>query len=360
VSGKLLRIAGINFEHFHMGDLLRMVARHPQAELVAICDVQPERMVMVREALRIEYNRVFHHWEECLDATEPDLVITCPAAASHGLWSERLLGRGVHVLMEKPMAASLAEADRMIQAAEQSKRLLAINWPMVWYPQYQLTERLIREGMIGDVLEVHYYGGNRGPLWHTEGKIERTAQDVDRLKPHSWFYQRQSGGGSLLDYMGYGATLGTWFNGGQIPLDVTAVVDEPPGLEVDEHCIAIVRYANGLSKLETRWGTFTDPWTTQPQPQCGFVVVGSEGTIGAYDYAQTLRVQTRTRPEQHEIGLPELIAPWRDPIEYFVHCIQTGEPLRGPLSPAMSRIGQQIVDTVAASAAAKSTMPLLK
>jgi hypothetical protein len=46
---------------------------------------------------------------------------------------------------------------------------------------------------------------------------------------------------------------------------VTAVVDQPRGLEVDEHSITICRYARGLSKLETRWGTFTDPWTTQPQ-----------------------------------------------------------------------------------------------
>jgi glucose-fructose oxidoreductase len=159
--------------------------------------------------------------------------------------------------------------------------------------------------------------------------------------------------------MGYGATLGTWFNGGQQPIEVTAIVDQAPGLEVDEHCIAVVRYARGLSKLETRWGTFTDPWTTQPQPQCGFVVVGTDGTISAYDYAPTIRIQTRRQPAQHELTLPELQAPWRDPIEYFLHCIQSGEPLRGPLSPEMSRIGQQIVDTAAASAAAGKTVPLL-
>lgn len=41
---------------------------------------------------------------------------------------------------------------------------------------------------------------------------------------------------------------------GEAPIEVTAVVDHPEGLEVDEHSIVISRYARGLSKLETRWG----------------------------------------------------------------------------------------------------------
>ena len=51
------------------------------------------------------------------------------------------------------------------------------------------------------------------------------------------------------------------------------------GLEVDEHSVSVVRYARGLSTFETRWGTFTDPWTHQPQPKCGFVLKGTDGTI---------------------------------------------------------------------------------
>ena len=111
--------------------------------------------------------------------------------------------------------------------------------------------------------------------------VEKTAEDVAQEKPHSWFYKQAEGGGSLLDYLGYGTTLGTWFLGGRSPLEVTATVDEPTGLEVDEHSVVVARYNTGLSKFETRWGTFTDPWTHQPQPKCGFVVVGSEGTISS-------------------------------------------------------------------------------
>ena len=96
-----------------------------------------------------------------------------------------------------------------------------------------------------------------------------------RRSRRSWWYKKASGGGSLLDYLGYGTTLGTWFMNGEEPIEVTSVVDETPGIEVDQHSITVCRYARGLSKFETRWGTLTDPWTQQPQPKCGFVLVGT-------------------------------------------------------------------------------------
>ena len=88
-------------------------------------------------------------------------------------------------------------------------------------------------------------------------------------------------------------TLGSWFMDGEAPVEVTCVMDEPEGLEVDEHSVTVCRYKRGLSKFETRWGTFTDPWTLQPQPKCGFVIVGTDGTIASYDYDDHVTVQTQ-------------------------------------------------------------------
>jgi predicted dehydrogenase len=354
-----IRIAGICFEHFHMGDLLAMAARHPQVDLVAVCDDDRSRMNDAIVAHRMRDDQIFTDAAACIEAARPDVVIACPAAARHGDWAEKLLAYGVHVLMEKPMAASLEEADRMIAAAERSGKRLAINWPMVWYATHQSAFRRIGDGEIGEVVEVHYYDGNRGPLWHSAGKVQHTAAWVDAEKPRSWFYKRASGGGSLLDYMGYGATLASWFNGGQVPIEVTATVDQRHGLEVDEHAIAVLRYANGLSKLETRWGTFTDPWTHNPLPRCGFVIVGREGTIGVFDYAKELQMQTRSRPEVHAVPLDPLVYPHRDPIESFLHAIEKGTSFIGPLTLSLSRLGQQIIDAAVRSAATKQTVPLL-
>jgi glucose-fructose oxidoreductase len=208
------------------------------------------------------------------------------------------------------------------------------------------------------VIEVHYYDGNRGPLRHIADKVEISAAEAARQKSQSWWYQKDKGGGSLLDYLGYGVTLGTWFHSGKQPIEVTTVVDQPPGLEVDEHSATIARYDSGLSKFETRWGTFSDPWTLQPQPKCGFVIVGTRGTISSYDYEPTIRVQTVDHPEGEVIPVDALKAPRENPVQYLIHCIATGEEVTGPLSPAISRIGQQIVESAVLSAREKRTVPL--
>lgn len=353
------KIAGVNFDHMHMGDLLRLTSEHPQADIVGVADEDLNRVAPTADRFGIPAERRYTDFRRCLEETRPDIVLLCPATGKHGDYVEAVAPFGVNVLMEKPMAASLQDADRMIRALTQTGKTLVINWPLAWYPPHVTTKRLLDEGVIGDVIEVHYYDGNRGPLRHVEDKVEITAEEAARQKSQSWWYQKTAGGGSLLDYLGYGVTLGTWFLNGRAPLEVTAVVDEPVGLDVDEHSVVVARYASGLSKFETRWGTFTDPWTLQPQPKCGFVVVGTGGTIASYDYEATIRLQTRARPETHEVLVDTLDAPFRNPIEYLIHVLETGEPVTGPLSPGLSRIGQQIVDTAVVSAREKRTVALL-
>ena len=114
----------------------------------------------------IPQDRVFTDPEKCLAATKPDLVILCPATGDHAAYVERVAPFGVNMLLEKPFAASIAEADRMIAAAKASGKLLAVNWPLAWYPPHITTKRMIDEGAIGEVIEVHFYDGNRGPLYH--------------------------------------------------------------------------------------------------------------------------------------------------------------------------------------------------
>ncbi|MCR9138504.1 MAG: Gfo/Idh/MocA family oxidoreductase [Alphaproteobacteria bacterium] len=353
------RIAGINFDHMHMGDLLRMAHDHPDAEIVGIYDKSPEKMAQAIADFAIADEKVFTDLDACIAQTAPDLAILCAATAEHADHLEALARHRVHVHVEKPFAASVAEARRMIRAMEGTERLMSINWPLAWYPSHNTCKRLIDDGVIGDLVEVHFYDGNRGPLYHLADKVEVTPEEVERQKPDSWWYRKSSGGGSLLDYLGYGATLGTWFMNGEAPLEVTSVVDETPGIEVDQHSITVCRYRRGLSKMETRWGTFTDPWTTQPQPKCGFVVVGTGGTISSYDYDDFVTVQTRERPEQTPVPVDALAEGKTNPIEYILGCIERNEPVTGPLSPEMSLTAQRIVDTAALSAQQKKTLELI-
>ena len=355
---KKLKVVGLNFDHMHMGDLLRKCHEHPDVEIAGICDEDPARMQAVIANFSIPSDRVFTDPHRCLETTEPDFVVLCPATARHAEYVELVAPYRAHMFVEKPFAASLREADRMIAAAKKARRLLAINWPLRWCRSHATAHRLLREGLIGALQEVHHYGGNRGPLWHTADKIETTPTPA--MKRKSWFYKKSAGGGSLLDYLGYGTTLSTWYHDGRKPLDVTTVVDRPRGLEVDEHSITIMRYAAGLSKSETRWGTFTDPWIHQTQPKCGIVLKGEDGTIASYDYDDTIRVQTRRNPAGEDVPVDEMRPPLENPIQYFVHCIQRGEPLEGPLSPKISRIGQQIVDSAILSARRGKTVKLVE
>lgn len=354
-----LRIVGISFDHMHMGDLLRLVHDHPDAELVGIFDPDRSRMAGAIANFAIPDDRVFTDFDTCMTATRADLAILCAATADHAVYTERLAAYGVHVFVEKPFAASVADARRMIAAVQPTGKLLVINWPLVWVASHVTSKRLLDQGVVGDLIEVHSYGGNRSPLYHLADKVEVTPAEVEAQKPGSWWYKAASGGGSLLDYLGYGATLGSWYRGGKAPIEVTSTIDLTPGIEVDQHSITVCRYDTGLSKMETRWGTFTDPWVIQPQPACGFVLVGTEGTIQSLDYADHVTVQTRARPRPHPVPVDPLPAGRTNAIEYVLGCIARGEPVTGPLDPAVSLLGQRIVDTAALSAREKRTLPLV-
>ena len=353
------RVVGISFDHMHMGDLLRMVHEHPGAEITAIFDPDRQKMTSAVETFGIPQDRVFTDFDACMSAGPYDMALLCAATAKHAEYTERLAPHDLHIFVEKPFAASIDDARRMITAIEGTSKQMVINWPLRWVESHVTAKRLIDEGMIGELIEVHFYDGNRGPLFHLADKVEVTPEEVERQKTSSWGYKKASGGCSLLDYLGYGATLGTWFMNGEAPLEVTCTVDEASGIEVDQHASADCRYKRGRPKLETRWGTFTDPWKIQPQPTCGFTFVGTDGTISSPDYASHVTVQTRSNPERHEIPVDPLPEGERNAIEYVVGRLQAGSPIEGPLDPALCLTAQRIVDTAARSAAEKKTLELI-
>lgn len=349
---KKWRVAGINFAHMHMRELLDIVIESPAAELVGISDSSIERMTPAIERLQLSEKQVFTDYQACLEATRPEIVVLCPVTAEHGEWVERVAPFGAHLIVEKPFAASLREADRMIRAAQENGVRLMINWPIRWQASHSTAKQALEEGVIGEVLEVHHYDGNRGPLLHSSQRTEVSLSE----KKESWFYQQSKGGGSLLDYLGYGVTFGTWFLNGRTPLEVTTIVDGPEGLDVDEHSVTIAKYSTGLSTFVTRWGTISDPWIQQPQPKCGFIIVGSEGTLSSYDLEPALDVQTRQNTVIKRMVANENKPPFQNPIQYFVHCLEQDTAIQGPLGPDLCRIGQKIVDLALESAKSKRTL----
>ena len=329
------KVAGINFDFMHMMSLLGDAHAHPQVDLVGIAHTNREGMHRAIAEFSLDEAQVYTDYAACLEQTRPDIVILCPKTGEHAEWVEHVAPFGSHIILEKPFATSLAGADRIIAAVQASGKTLAINWPLAWYPPHRTTKRLIDEGAIGEVIEVHYYDGNRGDNFGGD---------------QSWFLKKDQGGGSLIDYLGYGVTLGTWFMDNRMPLEVASMDYVPEGWEVDNHSISLVRYPQGLSKFETRWGTLSSPWILQPQPKCGFVVVGTTGNISSYDYESTIRLQTEADPAGQDIPVDDLQSPHQNPVQYLIHTLEARQPLTGPLSVETARIGQLIVDAAQLSA----------
>jgi len=136
------RVVGINFDHMHMGDLLRQVHDHPEAEIAGICDADPARMAAAIANFGLSPDIVFTDPAACM-ALRPDLVVLCPATGDHARYVDLIAPFGANILMEKPFAASLADADGMIAACARAGVRLAINWPLAWYRTHNTTKRLI-------------------------------------------------------------------------------------------------------------------------------------------------------------------------------------------------------------------------
>ncbi|MFC7115825.1 Gfo/Idh/MocA family protein [Natronoarchaeum sp. GCM10025703] len=336
-----------NFDQMHMNRNIEWVADHPDAELVGVCDDTPRTSTgSMAEAvgdLGIPDDAVYDDLDACLTATDPDVLVGCPRNSEHAAFVERVAPYDVHLAIEKPIATTLDGADRMLDALADSDRLFVINWPVMWRPVMHEVRRLVAEGTIGDVIEVQYYGGNSG------------APPED-----SWFYDPEEGGGSMLDYLGYGATFSTWFRGGDLPSAVTAETYVPEELDVDVQSSTICRFDEGLSTFQTSWRMLTDPWEIQPHPPKGYEIVGTEGAISTRERGAPIRVTTESAPDGYEVEPSPLPERFENLVTYVVDLLETGDEPAGPADPGFCRAAHRIVETARRSAASGETLSLIE
>jgi len=349
------RIAVVGFDHMHAGDQVAVARDHPGAEIVGVHDDGGgvDRARGVLESCGVDAP-VFDDLDRLLDTADPEIAFVCSTTARHRELAVRLARSGVHVILEKPFADSDEAVAAMVDAATAAATILAVNWPLAWVPSHRTAQRLAAAGAIGDVQQVHFYDGNRGPLYHSHGKVELDPSAAE--KDRSWWYDPAAGGGSLRDYLGYGTTLGTWFLGGAMPRAVTASRHVPDGLRVDEQAVVVGHYPTGLSVFETRWGTFTDPWTQQPSPHCGFVLNGSAGSITSWDYAETITPALRRARRAARRREPEPAD--RSALANLIAHLDDGRPLDAPLTAQTSQAAHRIVEAAVRSAATNRTVPL--
>jgi glucose-fructose oxidoreductase len=339
------RFAGANFDQMHMNTNLRWVHDHPDAEVVGVCDETPETstgsLAQAMTDCELSEGDRFDDVERMVSETSPDVVVAGPRNADHAAFVERVAPHDVHVVIEKPMAGSLADADRMLDAMP-AHRHLVVNWPVLWHPVKHTVKRLVEADTIGPITEVQYYGGNAGAP-----------------PAGSWFYDADAGGGSLLDYLGYGATFSTWFRDGDLPESVTAETYVPPDEEVDVQSSTICRHDAGLSTLQTTWRMLTNPWETEPQPAKGYELVGEAGSISTRERGAPVRVTTVDDPDGYTVETDDLPERYRNLAYYMVSCLENGAEPEGPANATFCREAHRIVETARRSARAGETLELV-
>ncbi|CAA9282404.1 MAG: hypothetical protein AVDCRST_MAG77-3968 [uncultured Chloroflexi bacterium] len=131
--------------------------RAARTELVAAADPNPERLKAF--GARRGVSRLYGDYREMLEREAPDVVSVCVPTRAHGDVAIDVAARGVKaIFLEKPIAQSLAEADRMIEAFRRHGVTVAVNHTRTWDPLYGAIRRLIAEGGIGVVHSVAAHG----------------------------------------------------------------------------------------------------------------------------------------------------------------------------------------------------------
>ncbi len=130
---------------------LSVFDRFPDARLIAMCDVNA-----VEGARRAAERGVtfFGDHRNLLKAVKPDIAVIATPHPLHPDIAIDCFAAGVHVLTEKPVAVSVADAERMIEAADRAGRLLAVNFQQRFRPVIEHAHAFIRAGRLGELLHV--------------------------------------------------------------------------------------------------------------------------------------------------------------------------------------------------------------
>jgi scyllo-inositol 2-dehydrogenase (NADP+) len=144
----------------------------PGWELTAVCDVNPERIAAAQELA--PEARGFSDATEMLDSELVDIVVVSTPPNTHFEWARAALERGIHVVLEKPMALTAEQCDEVLRLAREKNLTLVVYQNRRFDPDYVTMRRLIREGAIGEVFSYEgFVGGYSRPCdyWHSDAVV---------------------------------------------------------------------------------------------------------------------------------------------------------------------------------------------
>jgi predicted dehydrogenase len=324
MKSKKLRIGVIGLTHDHIWGNLQDLTSHTGGQLVAVADSH----LPLRERARREFRcKAYADADRLLGAEKLDAVYLYGDNASNVDACEAAAAHGLHVLVEKPIAATLAGADRMLLAVRKANVRLMVNWPIAWRPALQHALAMTARGDIGEVWQVKYRAAHAGP------------KELG-CSPYfcEWLFNReQNGGGALIDYCCYGAALSRLLLG--VPSRVTAVAGNlrKEEIAVEDNAMLLMTYPRGLSLAEGSW--------TQIGNLSSYVTM-IHGTTGSLQVNPNDRLlhATSKLPEGVEVKVPKAPAHLRNASAHFLHCLATGENFLPLCNDRVGRDAQEILE----------------
>ena len=283
---------------------------------------------------------VYPTLDALLDAARPEAVTVFTAIADYRGVVEAAAARGVHVMVEKPLAVSLAEARAMQAAAGRHGVHLLTNYETTWYPSVHRTGALVRDGALGPVRKVVVHDGHQGPQ-------EIGVSDAFL----AWLTDPDANGaGALFDFGCYGANLMTWLMDGRRPTSVTAVTQQiKPDVypRVDDEATIVVTYPDAQGIVQASWN-----W---PFNRKDMEVYGRTGYALADD-ATHLRLRFEGETQTTEQAAP-LAAPYDDAFAYLAAVVRGDVDPAGSLSSlAVNLVAMEILEAARTSARTGQTV----
>jgi predicted dehydrogenase len=217
-------------------------------EVVALSDVSQKAMDGLIQAQELDGCQTFTDYKQMLKMEDLDAVSVCTPNWLHYRPTVAALKAGKHVIVEKPMAMTAQEAQKMVDAAKTAKKVLTIGFQQRFRPDTQFVKRAIEEGKLGDILYVR-------------------AQALRRRGIPSWgvFGQKHlQGGGPLIDIGVHIIELSHYLMGKPKPVAASAVThtylgDRKPDATsnwgawdhktytVEDLAVGFVRFDNGMT-----------------------------------------------------------------------------------------------------------------
>jgi predicted dehydrogenase len=330
---KKLRVGVLGMTHDHLWWWLPHLLESPLGDLAAAADPHAELRTRVQK--EFDCPKVYDTYEGMLEEEALDAVwIYCDHVTKAQL-AVKAAERGLHVMVEKTMAANVKDARMMLAAARDAGVLLMVNWPFCWdMPAMQHTLKLALSGKIGRIWCTKFRGAHGGPVEY--GHSHYFA---------NWLFdEKLSGGGAIIDYGGYGATLARHLLGQ--PSRVMAMAGHlvKDYVELDDNAMFMMQYPRAMALMECSWtqaGMATSYVTT---------IYGTEATLISSPFKETILLADPEHKHGIEIEPEKPAGDLENEAAYFLSRIAKELPVEGMCSPEQSLDAQEIVEAAIISA----------